>query len=79
MKLHIYQEKDTPIEVEKDVYLDFEKKPSGRIVVKAVDKSGRMISHLVVFDLSGTVARIGCIAEDLGFQLDSRGRIKERE
>ena len=80
VKLHVAGEKDVEDDPEPEIWLKL-KKYDARIEMIAMDKNGKYIpgSHILSVYQSGTLTRHGGLSDDLGFELDGEGRIKEND
>jgi hypothetical protein len=76
----VYTPKECPEEPETRYYLrlrDTSTKSKSRFYIEVVDEKGRLVSKLLEIDEYGLIYRFRSVNPDIGFPLDSQGRLEE--
>ncbi len=79
MKIDVYNDTpDTPTVPKMAATLKLEERPSGAVVLVAVDSSGEKLpcGAILKFTTAGVIFRFSSIDPAFGFDLDDEGRVK---
>ena len=63
---------------ENTVFLGFQFRNSGHVVITATDDEG-FVWNLLILNPDGTFSRVECIHKNIGFSVNSCGQIIEKE
>lgn len=74
MELEVFNKEDE--KEDKKVRLKLEDDGCGEIDLQVVDENGDNITTLLTVQEDGTIKRHGSVDDDLGFELDSKDRVK---
>ena len=75
MEFEMYKEKKE--KTQKVIFKSYIDGTDGCLMVDAVDEDGFLLSHILYITKGGKLNKCGCVDPEIGFKLDTNGKIEE--